>query len=183
MYSDTDSLKIVGNYDINVINNYNEEVKNKIKKVSDELEIDINKFSPVDSKKKSHLIGVFDNDGQYDKFITQGAKKYAYIDSEDKQIHITVSGVPKSGAKALKKLEDFKDNFIFKFEDTGKNMLIYNDEQQEFDLKDYQGNIEHVKQKYGCCLVPTTYELSKSEEYAYLISDDSSRRAIYKEVL
>lgn len=28
-------------------------------------------------------------------FITQGAKKYAYIDSDDKKIHITVSGVPK----------------------------------------------------------------------------------------
>lgn len=63
----------------------------------------------------------------------------------------------------------------------GKNMLIYNDEQENFELVDYQGNKELVKQKYGCCLVPTTYELGKSEEYCYLISDDSSKRAIFKE--
>ena len=65
--------------------------------------------------------------------------------------------------------------------DTGKNLLIYNDDQIEFDLKDYQGNIEKVNQRYGCCLVPTTYELGKSEEYTYLISDESSKRAIYEE--
>ena len=51
----------------------------------------------------------------------------------------------------------------------------------DFDIEDYQGNIEHFSDKYGCCLVPTTYELGKSEEYAELISDESSKRAIYKE--
>lgn len=88
----------------------------------------------------------------------------------------------RNGAKALKKLEDFKDDFVFKYEDTGKNLLIYNDEQESFNLEDYQGNIEEVNQRYGCCLVPTTYELEKSEEYSYLLSDDSSKRAIFKEV-
>lgn len=181
VYADTDSLKLAGDYDINIINNYNEQVKQKIKKVSEDLKIDINKFAPVDKKGKRHLLGVFDNDGSYDEFITQGAKKYAYIDSEDKQIHITVSGVPKSGAKALKSLEDFKDNFIFKAQDTNKNMLIYNDDQEDYNLVDYQGNEEIVKQKYGCCLVPNSYTLGKSEEYCHLLSDDSSKRSIFKE--
>lgn len=181
VYADTDSLKIYGDYDKNVILNYNKEVEEKIKKVSKELEIDINKFKPKDKKGKEHLLGVFDNDGNYDKFITQGAKKYAYIDSEDKQIHITVSGVPKRGAKALKRLEDFRDDFVFKYEDTGKNLLIYNDEMIEFDLVDYQGNVEHLTNRFGCTLVPTTYELGKAEEYAELISDESSKRAIFKE--
>ncbi len=81
----------------------------------------------------------------------------------------------------MKKLEDFKDNFVFKYEDTGKNLLIYNDEMESFELTDYQGNKEIINAKYGCSLVPTTYELGKSEEYAYLISDDSSKRAIFKE--
>ena len=75
----TDSLKIHGNYDEEIINNYNKKVEQKIKKVSEELKIDINKFAPCDKKGKPHLLGVFDNDGNYDKFITQGAKKYAYI--------------------------------------------------------------------------------------------------------
>lgn len=87
----------------------------------------------------------------------------------------------RNGAKALKKLEDFRDDFVFKYEDTGKNLLIYNDEMESFELTDYQGNKELVKAKYGCSLVPTTYELGKSEEYSYLISDDSSKRAIFNE--
>ena len=181
IYADTDSLKLYGNYDKMIIENYNKEVENRIKEVAKELEIDIEKFQPKDSKGIKHILGVFEHDASYDKFITQGAKKYAYIDSEDKEIHITVSGVPKKGAKALKKLEDFKDNFIFKYEDTGKNLLIYNDEMESFELEDYQGNKELIDVKYGCSLVPTTYELGKSEEYAYLISDDSAKRAIFKE--
>lgn len=52
---------------------------------------------------------------------------------------------------------------------------------ESFELKDYQGNVEFLNNKYGCTLVPTTYILGKSEEYAYLISDDSSKRAIFKE--
>ena len=65
----------------------------------------------------------------------------------------------KSGAKALKKLEDFRDDFVFKYEDTEKNMLIYNDEMENFELEDFQGHKEMLKNRYGCVLVPTTYEL------------------------
>lgn len=188
IYADTDSLKLTPDYNVKIIDEYNNSVIERIKKVSDELEIDINKFAPKDYKGISHMLGLFENETAkgckytYDAFITQGAKKYAYIDASDKQIHITVSGVPKKGAKALKKLEDFKDDFVFNYEDTGKNLLIYNDEMEEFELEDYQGNKEKLNPKYGCTIVPTTYVLGKSEEYADLISDESSKRAIFKEV-
>lgn len=182
IYADTDSLKLFGNFDKTIIEKYNNSVIEKIKNVSKELEIDINKFMPEDSTGIKHILGVFEEDGKYDEFITQGAKKYAYVDSEDKEIHITVAGVPKKGSKALKNLNDFRDNFIFDYKDTGKNLLIYNDDMQSFELEDYQGNKELINVKYGCTLVPTTYELGKSEEYCYLISDDSTRRAIFKEM-
>lgn len=87
----------------------------------------------------------------------------------------------KSGAKALKSLNDFNDDFVFKHEDTNKNLLIYNDEMELFELEDYQGNKEILNNKYGCVLVPTTYVLGKSLEYSELISDDSSERAIFNE--
>lgn len=51
----------------------------------------------------------------------------------------------------------------------------------EFKLKDYKGKDKIVKDIHGCVLIPTTYELGKSEEYANLISDESSSRAIFKE--
>lgn len=86
-----------------------------------------------------------------------------------------------NGSKALKDLKDFNDDFVFSHEDTGKNLLIYNDEMFEFELEDYQGNKELVKNRYGCVIVPTTYVLGKSQEYAMLISDESSSRAIYDE--
>ena len=70
---------------------------------------------------------------------------------------------------------------MFSHEDTGKNLLIYNDEMEEFELEDYQGHKELLKNKYGCVCVPTTYVLGKSQEYAQLISDESSARAIYNE--
>lgn len=106
IYADTDSLKLCGKFDINIIKNYNESVKQKIEKVSKELEIDINKFMPKDSKGIAHELGVFDHDASYKKFVTQGAKKYAYEDM-NKEIHITVSGVPKKRSKSIKKIRRF----------------------------------------------------------------------------
>ena len=71
IYADTDSLKLRDGFDIEVINNYNKSVTEKIKKVSNELEIDINKFCPTDSKGIKHELGVFDHDAFYKEFITQ----------------------------------------------------------------------------------------------------------------
>ena len=67
----------------------------KIEDVSKTLEIDIERFMPKDTKGKKHPLGVFEKDAEYSQFITQGAKKYAYIDKKDYKIHITVSGIPK----------------------------------------------------------------------------------------
>ena len=75
IYADTDSLKLRDGFDIEVINNYNKSVIEKIKKVSNELEIDINKFCPTDSKGIKHELGVFDHDAFYKEFITQRCKK------------------------------------------------------------------------------------------------------------
>lgn len=87
----------------------------------------------------------------------------------------------RNGACGLKKLEDFRDDFVFKFEDTGKLMMMYNDEQISFDLEDYQGNKEIINDRFGCCFAPTTYELGKSQEYFDLLSDESSTRARFME--
>ena len=133
------------------------------------------------------------------EFITQGAKKYAItkwikkekikdnmniikIENEKALVlEITVAGVPKQGAKGLKDLSEFKDNFVFNFKDTNKNLVIYCENQKEFCLTDYQGKCYNVNDECGCCIVPTTYVLGKALEYANLISENSSKRARYKE--
>lgn len=181
IYCDTDSIKLKKPFDISVIENYNKEVEKQVEKASKDLEIPIEKFAPKDIKGKTHMLGLFDHDKSYSQFITQGAKKYAYIDRDDYKIHITVSGVPKEGAKALKSLEDFKDGLVFDYKYTGKNLLQYNDEMEPFKLIDYKGKKYTVTDKFGCVILPTTYNLGKSLEYAKLLSDDSSERAIFRE--
>ena len=187
VYADTDSLKLLNGYDKNVIINYNKEVKERIKFVSNLLKIPIEKFQPKDIKGEKHLLGVFDCETKkgdkftYKKFITQGAKKYATEDFLG-NINITVAGVPKEkGAKALKKIEDFRDNFEFKGGITDKQTLIYLDEQEESDIIDCEGNIYHNTDRTGCAMIPCSYILGKALDYADLISDESSKRAIYKE--
>ncbi len=180
VYCDTDSCKLVEGYDKNVFIDYNKSVEGKIKNVCEALNLDYNKYSPKDIKGNTHTMGLFEHECTYKEFITQGAKKYAYK-FDDGIIHITVAGIPKQGAKALKNLEDFKDDFIFHYEDTGKNLILYTDSQTPIEVTDYLGLKYLIKDKSGCCILPNTYKLSKSLDYASLLSDDSSKRARYKE--
>ena len=186
VYSDTDSLKLKSGYDKSIIDKYNESVKAKIEFVSDVLHIDKERFAPKDIHGKAHMLGLFESETSeghnytYDEFITQGAKKYAY--KVDDKIKITVAGVPKKkGAKAIKDLKDFKDDFVFTYEDVGKNLLFYTENQPRHEFTDYLGFKTTVSDKSGCSLMPTTYVLGKSLDYVNLISDNSSQRARYKE--
>lgn len=81
----------------------------------------------------------------------------------------------------MKKIEDFRDDLVFPHDLTNKNLLVYCDNQKENTIVDYLGNSYTVTDKSGCCVLPTTYVLGKSDDYADLISDDSSARAIFKE--
>ena len=99
-----------------------------------------------------------------------------------KILEITVAGVPKGGALDLKSLDDFRDDLVFTFEHTNKNLLMYCENQEKCYIIDYQGNKYEVSDISGCCLVPTTYILGKALEYCDLISDNSSKRAKFKEM-
>lgn len=185
VYCDTDSIKCVQGYDKRVFEKYNQTVVDRIKRVSDELNIPLEKYQPEDSKGVKHLLGVFECETDkgrqftYDKFITQGAKKYAV--EKDGKIEITVSGVPKCGAAALKKIDDFRDDLLFDYSVTNKHMIMYNDEQKPVELIDYNGIKYKVEDKTGACLLPTTYVLGKSYDYANLLIDNSSQRAKFKQ--
>lgn len=189
IYCDTDSIKLKDGYDINIIKCYNNIALTKLKKASEKLDIDLSAFMPVDKKGRERPLGVFDSDGHYTEFITQGAKKYAYrayenvygfkknfLFTEENKLHITVAGVPKNGVSALKNdINKFKDDLIFNYEDTGKNILVYNDDQIPIELTDYTGRKLVVKDKKGCPVFPTTYILKKALEYAELVGDSSER--------
>lgn len=184
VYCDTDSIKLVQGYDKSVFEKYNKSVEERIKFVSNILRIPYDRYCPADSKGRTHLLGVFECETDagrnvtYDRFITQGAKKYAV--EKDGNIEITVSGVPKSGAKCLKSLDEFKDDLVFDYKYTNKNTLMYNDNQSPFDLVDYNGVKYRVTDKSGVCLLPTTYKLGKAMDYALLITDNATERSKFK---
>lgn len=129
-----------------------------------------------------------------------GAKKYCYIKEKSnkkinfekenviekgkeksKVLEITVAGVPKEGAKELKDITDFKDDLVFHFENTNKQLLFYIEGQHPIVMTDYQGNKMLVTDISGCGLFPTSYVLGKALDYCELLTDNSSTRARYME--
>ena len=179
VYCDTDSCKLVDGYNKDVFTEYNKQVEDRINFVCRVLKLNVNKYAPSDIKGNKHMMGLFEKECNYDEFITQGAKKYAY--KIDGKIHITVAGIPKQGSKALNSLDDFRDDFVFNYSDTNKNLIMYTEEQSPIEVEDYLGLKYIITDKSGCCILPNTYKLSKSLDYANLISDDSSKRARFKE--
>ena len=131
-----------------------------------------------------NLLGIFEKEVEYnhkhsyDKFITQGAKKYAYeIDGE---IHITVAGVPKCGSKCLNSLYDFRNNLLFDYKNINKHIHMYNDNQKNIDIIDYNGIKYKITDRKGICILPTEYTLGKSLEFANFLTDNSSKRSYIK---
>lgn len=153
IYCDTDSIKFCKNHDQDFI---------ELNKEREHLAH--GKLSACDKKGKIHNGGVFELDGIYNKFVTMGAKRYAYTD-ECEKLHITISGVPKEqGAKELCKIENFKDGFIFKksgktiskyVDNPTTNFICWNDEQIEI--------LPYVS------ILNSTYDLSLGKSYKILL--------------
>lgn len=70
IYCDTDSMKLAEGYDKTVIEDYNKFVQGKIKYVSEQLQIDIDKYKPKDVDGIEHMLGLFDLDAHYEVFKT-----------------------------------------------------------------------------------------------------------------
>lgn len=150
LYCDTDSIKYIGNYDY-VFDELN-------KRYLDE------DLSAVDPEGRRHYLGIFEPDEQYKRFKTLGAKKYAYEDLNG-DLHITVSGVSKiAGAKELKKLENFKEGFVFRHID--KLMTKYNDDPEPKRIR-IQGHWIDITS--NAALLPDTYTLGLSDDYEQLL--------------
>lgn len=115
VYCDTDSVKHVGVVDWTAYN------KERLAKSQESGSYAADKSGRV------YYMGVADPDGVYQRFVTWGAKKYAYEDKGG--LHITVAGVnKKKGAAELAAaggLEAFKPGFVFRA--GGGSELVYND--------------------------------------------------------
>lgn len=177
IYCDTDSIKYRKDH-TDIFEEYNKNIYKKYKEVCKELsQLNIDDFMPKDPQGNKHPIGYFSYEGKVDFFKTLGAKKYCFV--KDGKLSITVSGVSKKGANALKSIDDFKKGFTWGYKESGKLAHFYNEEQPHVDITDYEGNIYHNTYDYGVILQPTTYTLGLTDEFMALmelIQDWSDRR-------
>lgn len=151
IYCDTDSVKYIGDIDFSAYNN--ERIKASKRSGA----------YATDPKGVTHYMGVFEQEKSYDRFITLGAKKYAY--EQDGKIGITVAGVSKKdGAKELGCLENFRPDFEFKL--AGGLESVYND--KAYGNYCVDGRDIYIGQ--NICLRPSTYKIGLSDDYSLLLS-------------
>lgn len=158
-YSDTDSAKGAGVHWDKL-----EALNREIIAICEE-----NKVYWDDPEGNRYYMGIFENETKkpYKKFITLGAKKYAYIDG-DGLLHCTISGVSAAkkpgeklgaGAKELKKIENFKPGFSFK---EAGGITLY-----------YEHDDPHYIEFDGCrmltassvAMIDSTYKLGVTNDY------------------
>lgn len=169
-YCDTDSIK----YSVEASNGAVEAAVAKYnKEITDALNFamwwhgfDPERTRPLDRKGNPHPMGVFEDEGMYDRFVTIGAKKYAY--EKNGHIETTVAGVGKTyfddatGQREvfLKTLDDFKIGFVWPYKYSGRTMAYYNDDQDNVRAEGYL-----FRDRFGVCIMDTEYTLGETDEY------------------
>lgn len=164
VYIDTDSIKFQNKEHIKEFEEKNKEVLEMV------YNNDIRAYS-VNKDGKEFPLGVWDNDGNYLKFKTLGAKKYCYnkIKKGNEVFEITVSGMAKKkGARAVGSIENF--NIGKTFEDVGRTVSWYNDAKPHT----IKVNGEEFLTASNIGVLETTYTLGVTNEYWELIYQNNN---------
>lgn len=154
IYCDTDSVKYIGNINLEEYN------KTKIELA------EYNGGKATDKHGNTHYMGVYEEEKTADRFVTWGAKKYACQYGE--AVKITIAGVPKKkGAEELKLaggLGRLQPSYTFY---AGKLASYYN------DTADYHIVIDghDVRVTKNVTLKDTQYILSIADKYYDILQD------------
>lgn len=162
VYCDTDSVKVKGSVDIGGLN-------------KEQLQKAISAGAYADDRKGvRHYIGVFEQDAKYDRFITQGAKRYAY--EKDGHLGVTVSGVTKLrnektgeffAVEELGRLENFAPGM--EWVKAGGTMAVYNDNDDFMYTDPETGKQVHITKNVS--IIPTTYKMTHEKDYQLLLDE------------
>lgn len=164
VYCDTDSAKF---FDTPVNREIFDDLNVEIRKEIDECGLDCS----VDYKGRRYTLGIWEEDGDYKKFKSMGAKKYCYIDNKDK-LHITVAGLSKT--KACEWLEynggmdAFREGTIVPASASGRTTATYND---WVDIHHLKIGDETIEVGANMAITDTTYRFSLAEDYADLLQN------------
>lgn len=126
-----------------------------------------NGASARDPSGKTHYLGVWEDDGHYEKFRTWGAKKYAYV--EDGELHVTIAGVnKKKGAEELASrggLTAFRPGFTFRT--AGGLESVYNDDPEVRELTREGHRLPITSNVY---MYDSTYQVGITGEYERILT-------------
>ena len=159
-YSDTDSC-YSDDWNKEKVAKYNQDCKDALL---------ANGYGPVIVNGKEYWLGVaeFESDGRYTEFVALGSKRYAGRSEDDGEIHITVAGVPKAGAKCLNDdLKNFRKDFIFDGNITGKLAHFYIFSKDGIYTDPFGTEVGD-----SIDLQPCDYELDAVDKVEWLFTDD-----------
>lgn len=173
IYADTDSIKMV-NYEKHkeYFETYNNSCIDKMKTMCRTYKIPLEKCFPKTIKGIEKPLGVWDDDGFYNRFKTLGAKRYMV--EHDNEINITVSGLDKKSAMPYIKslgepFEVFQDGLYIPPEYTGKMIHTYLDDEQTGYIEDYEGNKYLYHERSSIHLEGCEYHLGVMNDFLMLI--------------
>lgn len=168
VYCDTDSVKFIddGMVSFDKYNKYQKSLSIKNDGVAED---------PVGNK---YYLGLYEHDGTYSKFITMGAKKYAYEDAAG-SLHITIAGVGKKlGAAEMTRaggITAFKEGFTFY--DAGGTESVYNDIIKPFKV-DIDGQSLNITS--NVLIRESTYTLGMTGDYKRILSNPAIWLDLFK---
>lgn len=174
VYSDTDSIKSINTErHEDYFNSYNAQILQKIEIASQYHNLDKSLFAPYTKKGKQKIIGVWDDEGVYDKFKTLGAKRYLTmkgVQSTEPKYMITLAGSNKK--KTMEYLVgtgdpfgNFTDGLSIPPENSGRLILSYIDNETVGTVVDMFGVPYEYHELSSIHMEKSEYNLSMSEEF------------------
>lgn len=158
IYCDTDSVKFFADTDVD-IESYNEKRKKESIK---------NGGVAYDRNGSAYYLGLYEQDETYDRFVTMGAKKYAF--EKDGKIGVTIAGVHKSfGAVELANaggLDQFREGFVFT--KAGGTTSHYNDGIKKTNVPVDGGSVTITD---NCFIENSTYTLGYEGDYKKILEN------------
>ena len=174
VYCDTDSIKYIHDPRIeDLVSQYNNRQIDTFKDIAQQYNYNI----PSTQNGAKAYLGIFDDDGRYNKFKTLGAKRYIYTTTCNgkEEFKITIAGLSKKEggnyiAGQKNPFEFFSDGMIVPPENTGKKTHTYIDDEMTVELTDYYGNTVTVNIPSGVYLEPCGFEMSLANGYKKLFT-------------
>lgn len=173
VYCDTDSIKFLNmNAHKAYIEDYNSSIIKKCTECLEHWDLDPAMLAPKNQKGVEKQIGIWDYEGKYDHFKTNGCKRY--LTEIGGEFDLTCAGLPenkgvaeltRNGTNVDDVFARFNDDFRVDAENSGKLAHFYNDDPFEIEVVDYLGNRGKISCNSCCVLFPVAFSVNGNEEY------------------